>query len=154
MNGFIPGSRASFMLDLVVVAMVLVIPIIAIAIRNAKQGAYGRHKSIMLTLSLVLLIALVAFELEMRLLGWRHLAESSPYLESLDTMLIFHLTCSVSATICLGLTVYLALKNFLSPPAPNRHSQLHRRLGKCTAVGLTLTSITGWIFYWMAFVAA
>jgi len=50
-------------------------------------------------------------------------------------------------------TLTLALKRFPSPPAPAAHSRLHKMLGWMSTVDLVLTSFTGLMFYYMAFVA-
>jgi uncharacterized membrane protein YozB (DUF420 family) len=144
------------MLDLVAVAMVAVLPALAFAVSLAKwQQNYSGHKKLMLGISSVLLVAVVLFEIEMRLIGWKHLAEPSPYYMSVVPNALFvHLVCSISTVIVLSVTVTLALKGFSRPPRPGSHSQLHKTLGKLAAVGLSLTSITGWIFYYLAFIAS
>ena len=153
MQGFIPGSRGSFMLDFVVVAMVFAVPMLIFGIGKAKAKQFATHKRIMLVLSAVLITAVCAFEIEMRLVGWQHLAESSPYWSVLEEILWVHIIISVSTTICLVATVVFALRKFSSPLRPGSHSSFHRKIGKATKAGLILTAVTGWIFYWMAFVA-
>lgn len=156
MSGFIPNSRGSLMLDLVAVAMIAVLPILAFSIGLAKwRKNYSQHKKLMLSLSIILLIAVILFELEMRLIGWKHLAEPSPYFVSMvPNALTVHLICSISTVLALGLTVTLALKRFATPPRPGDHSPLHKILGKLAALGLCLTSLTGWFFYYIAFIAS
>lgn len=154
MGGFIPGSRGSFMLDVVAVAMIAILPLLAVAIQAAKSRKYDLHKRIMITLGAVLLLAVLAFEIEMRSVGWRHLAEPSPYYESLVFWSLgIHLIFSITAAASIVITLGLALKNFPSHPAPGPHSVLHRRLGKIAVISLTCTAVTGWIFYYLAFVA-
>ena len=147
--GFLPGSRGSLMLDTVAVAMFIVLPALVIGVRKAKfERKFIKHRNIMLSLSALLLAAVIAFELEMRLVGWRHLAEPSPYFNTVvPWMLGVHILCSATTTIVLAVTVILALKRFSSPPGPNPHSSLHMKLGKAAATGLALTSVTGWMFY-------
>jgi uncharacterized membrane protein YozB (DUF420 family) len=155
MGGFIPGSRGSFMLDLVAVAMVAILPLLALAIRSAQSGNYTLHKKVMICLSLLLLIAVIGFETEMRLIGWRHLARPSPYYDSLVFWALgVHLIFSSTATVSLAMTVWAALKRFPSPPTPGEHSEQHRRTGKLAAFSLAGTAVTGWIFYWLAFIAS
>jgi len=143
------------MLDLVVVAMALVIPVMAFSIKLVKEKyAYEIHKKIQLLLGIVLLIAVIAFEVEMRMVGWTHLAETSPYYPSpLFPLLYGHILIATSTTVLWILTIFGALKNFSNPPRPNAYSAKHKKLGKSAAVGMTLTAITGWIFYYMAFIA-
>jgi putative membrane protein len=155
MNGFIPGSRGSFMLDLVAVAMFAILPAVAFAMHLVKnKRSFAAHKKVMLGISVVLAIAVILFELEMRFVGWRQLAEPSPYYNTiLSTVLAVHLTCSITTVIALTTTVWFALRKFPVPPQPNAHSKLHKNLGVTSATGLFLTSVTGWIFYYMAFFA-
>lgn len=155
MAGFIPASRGSLMLDLVAVAMLAVLPFLVFAISQAKlKKNYLLHKKLMLGLGITLSIAVILFEVEMRLIGWKHLAEQSPYYETLVTpALVIHLVCSISTVLLLTATILLALKRFTKIPKPGEHSSLHKSLGKLSATGLFLTSITGWCFYYLAFVA-
>ena len=58
------------------------------------------------------------------------------------------------STFALWLMVIVrALRNFPSPPTPGEHSRFHRRWGIIAAVDMVLTTLTGWTFYWLAFVA-
>jgi putative membrane protein len=156
MEGFIPQSRGSFMLDLVAVAMFAVLPALAFGIHLVKDKLnYAAHKKVMLTISATLAVAVILFELEMRLVGWRDLAAPSPYYDTLMPFALgIHLVCSISTVGALIATVWFAVRGFPIPPIPGAHSPQHKKLGKLSALGLFLTSITGWIFYYLAFIAA
>ena len=155
MQGFIPQSRGSFMLDLVAVAMFAILPALAFGMHLVKDKKnYPAHKKMMLAISITLAVAVTLFELEMRLVGWRQLAEPSPYYNNIMPIALgIHLVCSISTTITLIATVWLALRGFPAPPSPGSHSTLHKKMGKLSALGLFLTSVTGWTFYYLAFVA-
>lgn len=155
MPGFIPGSRGSLMLDIVAGAMLAILPLLIFAIKLAKtRRAFTLHKYFMIGISVILLLAVLLFEVEMRLLGWKHLAQASPFFSTLVPItLVVHLIFSVSTSLTLGLTIFFAIRQFPNPPAPGQHSALHRRLGKISAWGLGLTSMTGWLFYYLAFIA-
>ena len=59
------------------------------------------------------------------------------------------------STVALWIAVIIqALRHFPSPPRPNEHSRWHQTVGKLAAYDMTLTAITGWLFYWLAFVAS
>src|SRR5262245_29659513 len=60
------GTRPSLMLDVVVLAMFLVLPVLVVSISVVRRGNYQLHKTIQLVLGIVLLLAVVAFELDMR----------------------------------------------------------------------------------------
>lgn len=159
MPGFL-GTRATFMFDFVVVAMAAILPILGWSVYLVKyRRAYALHRVVQLVLAVVLLVAVAAFEIDVRLAqgtdySWSSLAKASPFYDSgLYPLLYFHLTCSISTVVLWIAIVVLALRNFPAPPEPNGHSALHRPLGWAGVVGMTLTAVTGWIFYYMAFVA-
>ena len=79
-DGFL-GTRASLMLDVVFTAMFAVIPVMGASIALARyRHEWQWHKRIQLTLAIVLAIAVLAFEVDMRLLtDWQLRAEPSPY---------------------------------------------------------------------------
>ena len=78
-DGFL-GTRASFMLDVVTLALVVILPAMTAAILLARwRRNYRWHKRIQLVLGIVLLITVAAFEADMRINGWRERAEPSPF---------------------------------------------------------------------------
>ncbi len=117
------------------------------------------HKWIQLTLGAVLLVAVATFEIDMRLHGWRHRAAASPYAShdgSTDWVIVvltIHLFFAVSAAVLWGVVIARALRNFPSPPEPGPHSAWHIRYAHLAAIDMFCTAFTGWVFYWMAFVA-
>lgn len=165
MNGFLqhllPTSRASLMLDVVFVSMLVVVPTMwwSIYLVRCHHG-YRAHKRIQLALGVALLVVLILFEADIRMHGWRDRTISSPYATSangpswVDLALRLHLVFAVS-TVALWIAVIIqALRHFPSPPQPNEHSRWHQTVGKLAAYDMTLTAITGWLFYWLAFVAS
>lgn len=160
-DGFL-GTRASIMLDVVFLAMFAVVPIMVWSIGLARRRRnYRLHKLVQLTLGGVLLAAVVLFEVDMRFVsGWQDRAVESPYwgdgvfARSLVWQaLAVHLCFAVSTAVLWILVIVRALRNFPSPPQPGLHSAWHRRWGWIAAVDMVLTSLTGWIFYWLAFAA-
>ena len=79
-SGFLP-TRGSFMLDFVVVAMAGILPILFASIFLVRsQRKYELHKWIQTTLGVTLLVAVVAFEVDVRFFSdWQELAAESPY---------------------------------------------------------------------------
>lgn len=153
-SGFVPGSRAPFSMDLLAVSMLIVVPTLTTALWLAKRRRYAAHKSVQVGLSLILLLVIVVFELEIRFSGWTQHAEASSLYDTwLFPILWVHLSIAITTTVLWCTTLYLALKNFPKPPKPGSHSRLHLRLARPAAFGMYLTSITGWTFYWAAFLA-
>ena len=156
------GFRGSLMLDVVFLAMFVVVPVLLVSIYLVKQRRqYALHKKLQITMAAVLLVAVTLFEVDLQLFTeWELLAKPSPYFDAENKWscpagraLLVHLTFAVPTLILWIVVVTLALRNFKSPPQPGPHSRLHRRLGWLAAIGMTLTAVTGWTFYWLAFVA-
>lgn len=158
-EGFL-GTRASFMLDVVCLAMAAVLPAMFWGIRQAEVlRKYRLHKWFQLGLSLVLLVTVLAFEIEMRWVGWRQRALESPFFAPsgwnlVELSLWIHLFFSVSTFAIWCVVLVAAFRFFPTPAKPGAHSRFHRTWGKLAALDMTLTAVTGWIFYWLAFVAS
>ena len=159
MYGFL-GTRGSFMLDLVFAAMIGVVPILLLSwYLVRKRRAYRLHKVIQLVLAVVLLLAVVGFEIEMRLSGWTHLAEASPYWvdgrwnDWIDYSLAIQLCFAIPTPFLWGGLIFAALRRFPSPPGPSAHSRRHVIWGTISMLFMMGTSVTGWVFYWLAFAA-
>lgn len=153
--GFL-GTRASLMLDIVFLAMFVVLPVLGWSIYQVKTlGRYALHKRVQLTLGGVLLATVALFEFDMRIYGWEHLAKDSPYWAggTVETALGIHLCFAVTTAALWIVVITRALRNFPSPPLPGLHSVWHKRWGWIAAIDMALTSLTGWIFYWLAFAA-
>lgn len=161
-DGFL-GYDASFMLDVVVCALVLVVPVLATSLFLVKaRQRYRLHRTLQLTLGGLLLLAVAAFEVDLQLVhgGWERVVNkpgrpprlTTEQLDDVRRILRVHLVFAISTPILWILTMTLALRRFPAPPRPSPHSRLHRPLGWASAVDLVLTSVTGLIFYYYAFV--
>jgi putative membrane protein len=158
-EGFL-GTRGSFMLDVVFLAMFAVLPVLAWSISLVKKRQFALHKTVQLLLGTVLLLAVVAFEVDMRLNGWEERAIPSPYFNAeakwscpTGISLIIHLFFAVPTAFIWVYVIVMALRKFDAPPVPNAYSHTHKRWGWIAAVEMNLTALTGWIFYYLAFVA-
>ena len=159
-DGFL-GYKTSFMLDVVVCALVLVVPVLLYSIYVVKfQQKYQLHRTLQLTLGVVLLITVGAFEVDLQLVhgGWENIVnkrEVSPdHLEFVRKVLWVHLCFAITTPILWAVTIVLAMRRFPSPVVPGPHSSLHKKLAWLSTVDITLTSVTGLVFYYYAFIAA
>ena len=156
MPGFLPFSdRSFFMMDFVCLAMFLVLPAIAFGLYMARfKRSYEFHKKWQLSLAIILLVTVVFFELEVRLSDWQEAAKLSPFYENfLYPTLIIHLIFAITTVILWGVCILGALRRFNNPPKPGIYSKSHKLLGRMSAIGMLGTAITGWTFYYIAFVA-
>lgn len=157
-DGFL-GYPASFMLDVVVCALVVVVPTLLFSLFAVKVlKNYSLHKKLQITLGVTLLIAVGLFEIDMRWQGGfeQILAKRSRPLDAEEMtffkrLLLVHLAFAISTVFLWGTTLVLALKRIPSPPAPCAHSGLHKILGWLSAVDITLTSVTGLMVYYYGF---
>ena len=154
-DGFL-GTRASLMLDVVCLGMIVVVLVLGWSIKQVRvHQRYSLHRKVQLGLAGLLLVVLTAFELDVRLHGWRDRAANQiggqPEFIVLLSLWI-HLFFAVTTVVLWILVVLLAWRKFANPPQPNSHSPFHRRWGKIAALDMLLTAVTGWVFYVLAFV--
>ena len=159
-DGFL-GFRGSLMLDVVFLTMFAVLPALAVSIYLVKQRRYELHKKLQLTLGMVLLVAVVAFEIDIRLHDWTERAIPSKYFSPdakwscpAGIALIIHLFFAVPTTLLWAIVTIQALRKFARPPQPGTHSPSHKFWGWLAVVEMAGTAVTGWVFYYLAFVAA
>lgn len=157
-DGFL-GYRASFMLDVVVCALLIVVPILAYSLFVVKfQQNYGLHRRLQLLLGGLLLVAVGLFELDMRLhngintiLAKRSVPLTDEQMLFFKRLLIVHLIFAISTVGLWTATLWLALKRMPYPPVPCAHSALHKKLGWLAAADITLTAVTGLMVYYFGF---
>jgi uncharacterized membrane protein YozB (DUF420 family) len=160
LSGFLPG-RASLTLDVIVVSMFFVVLALCYSIHAVKyRQMYQRHKTIQLSLAATLLVVLLLFEIDVHFIDdWTARADASPYYDAatrrglVADSLAVHLAFATTTFILWLVIVLRALVHFPAPPRPNGHSHFHRRWGMIAAVDMVLTTLSGWLFYWLAFVA-
>ena len=158
-EGFL-GTRSSFMMDLVCVALFGILLLLAISIYQVRvRRQYEWHKRCQLALGATLAVVVFLFELDVRFVtDWQARAEESPYFKAdawsgVWLSLTAHLASAVP-TACLWLVAIVqALRRFPRVPGPGNHSRRHALLGWLAATGILLTALTGWLFYVLAFVA-
>ncbi|MBS0209210.1 MAG: DUF420 domain-containing protein [Planctomycetes bacterium] len=151
-DGFL-GTRASFMLDVVFLAMFAVVPIMfwnVWLVRSRKN--YRLHKRVQLLLGAVLLLAVTLFEVDMRVNGWKHRAVDSSYPGLVMPSLYIHLCFAVPTAVVWSWVIFRAVRRFAHDPVPNMHSVEHRRWGWIGVFLMTMTALTGWAFYAFAFI--
>jgi len=159
-TGFLPW-RGPFMIDVIAVAMGVVLITLAWSLFSVKyRKRYHRHKVIQLNLAGGLLLVLICFEIDIQYFeNWRERAALSPYFDAATGggLVIYslwvHLLFATTTLALWVLIILRALSQFPNPPCPNRHSRYHSRWGMVAAVDMVLTAVSGWAFYFLAFVA-
>ncbi len=147
-------SRAPFIIDLLAYLIVMIIPLQLLSYMLVRwRRTYRFHKWMQIGMGVALGLVLLVFEIEMRLIGWRRYAEDSPLYDSwVLPALLLHLIFAIPTLLLWIATIYGALKNFPSSPKPSKYSIIHKRLGRLAAWLMLATALTGWLFYYLAFV--
>lgn len=147
-------SRAPIIIDLMAVLLLFVLPAIGLSIFLVKKRFYRSHKYIQLGIGILMGTVLMFFEYEMRTMGWRDYAEDSPFYESyVMPVLVLHLLFAIPTFILWIVTIYGAVKNFDKSPKPSKYSMIHKRMGRLVGYLSIGTTLTAWLFYYLAFVS-
>ena len=144
------------MLDFVAVAMLAVLVALTISICLARARKFRIHRVIQLVTAGVLLFALLAFEIDIRFFSpWRELAKPSPFYESgwVDWTLVIHLVFAIPTPVAWIIVIVMAHRKFRTGFDQDRFNRIHRISGRFAAGLMVMTAITGWVFYYIAFVA-
>ena len=145
MDGFL-GTDAPLVLDLIVVVLALAIPLLVFSIGAASRGAHRVHKAIQITLTVVLAIALIGFELQVQQSGWEEMTNFAAQPPSRQNHLTF----------ALGVHLLFAISTpflWIAAMSATDRGRSHRVLGRLAAADLCLTALTGWYWYYVAFVS-
>ena len=160
-DGFL-GYHTSFMLDFVVCALIVVVPLLLYSLWLVKvKRNYNAHKWLQLSLGIILLVAVGLFEVDLQIVhgGWENIVRKSipdeaalqQKVEEVRPWLWTHLFFAVTTPFLWFATLFLGFKRFSSPPLPGDHSRLHKKLGWLSTVDITMTSVTGLWFYYVTF---
>ena len=152
--GFL-GTRADWLMDLVIVSLVVIVPVILYSWYRVRQQGYGRHKKIQVWLTVTLAIAVLLFEVDLRMSGGLdELTKASGYYGTtlLDASTYIHLFFSVTTSIIWIVLIIVSLRRFPSPPVPVRSfRRTHRFWGIVGAVWMIMTGLTGLELYVLGF---
>jgi uncharacterized membrane protein YozB (DUF420 family) len=155
-SGFLP-TRGSVMLDFVAVVMLAVTAVLAFSIYQVRYRRNFRlHRNLQLTTAVLLGLSLIAFEVDVRLFtDWRELAKPSPYYESgiVHWSLAIHLCLAIPTPIVWVVVITMALRRFRHGFEQGSFNRFHRISGRIAAAMMFATALTGWTFYYLAFMA-
>ncbi|MDA9951482.1 DUF420 domain-containing protein [Oligoflexaceae bacterium] len=151
-SGFL--SRSTFVIDLITIGLIFVLPVLIWSVIQARKGRYESHRRTQTALFLLLGILVLAFEWELHTVNWRKGAEASPYFDGiLFPFLKIHLVFAISTSFFWLITFVSAFFAFPRPARPTRFSRAHKTIARITVVDTFFTSVTGWTFYYLAFIA-
>ena len=127
-------TRASFIVDLFLVVLVLLIPIMLFAVRLVRRGNVRAHATVMVCCFVFFLLSVIAFEIDVQFIGERVPPAMTP--------LIIHLSF-VLPTLLLWVRQMMTWKHAFDNPAA------HRRRGRIV-IGLLISSVGTGIWLYVA----
>lgn len=154
-NGFL-GTRGDLLTDLVVLSFVIILPVLIYSWVSVRNRSYTLHKRIQISLGILLLLAVGAFEVDIQFRGGSGaIFDAGPYEGTwwLRTILIVHLMIASITTLIWGVLIYKSLRKFPSPPQPSDFSATHKRWGTIGMVAMILTGLTAYPLYFFGFAA-
>lgn len=155
--GFLP-YKATFMLDVAVLAVFLVIPILVFGLIQAYKKNYLFHAKIMTALGILVFIVVIAFEIDIRIHGGiKPILEKAEralaYTPAFEKFLYIHIFFAITTCIVWIMTTFGAIKHFgFKNPMPGPYSKKHKTLGKLSTLGVLGVAITGVAVYYMGFI--
>jgi uncharacterized membrane protein YozB (DUF420 family) len=145
------------MLDFVALAMVGVVVALSYSIYQIRiKKRPVLHRNLQIATAIILTLALIAFEVDVRFITkWRQLAEVSPFYDSgiVSLWLNIHLLFAIPTPFVWGFVIVMGLRRFKTGFSQGAYNRTHRITGRIAAAFMFLTAITGWIFYYLAFMA-
>lgn len=153
-QGFL-GTRADWLMDVVIVSLVIIIPVILFSWFRVRNFDYRLHKGIQVWLTATLTVVVLLFELDLRLSGgMAELTKASRFFNTLvlDLSTYIHLFFSVTTAIIWIALVLVSLRRFAKPPAPKKgFSGAHKFWGKLGMIWMIMTGVTGLELYIVGF---
>lgn len=150
--GLFPNT--DWLIDIVNFSFIVIVPALIYSWIKVRNGEYSLHKKVQLTLFAVLFVAVILFEVDLKMRGGIfEMVKDSQFAGTafLNGLIWFHMFVSITTSfIWIGL-VAMSLWKFASPPVPNNFSGMHKFWGKIGMIDMILTGITGVMLYVLGF---
>ncbi len=153
-KGFL-GTRADVLMDVVFVATLLTPFIVAWGVRFASKGDFRRHRAVQTTLLVVLLVAVLLFEVDVRLSGGSgSLMKGSSYAGTgwLRGITLAHVLANVVTFFTWLWLVVKSWKRLGTPELPGSFGGTHKRVGRFVFGGLVFGAVSAVVMYVLGFV--
>ena len=143
-QGFL-GTRADLLMDVVIVALVAVVPIVGYNWRLARGGNFQRHKTLQIALAVLLGAVVGLFEYNLRLQGGIFVATAASSYAGTTTLnfwIYLHTFFAITTILVWVVLIIASLRRFPKPPAPNAFSRTHRHWGRIGMIWMLVTRLT------------
>lgn len=128
------GARCDVLMDIVVVSMIVILPLLWYSYKKVKEEhQYKKHKTIQLTMFIILFFVVLLFEYDMKQNGGIfEMVKGSSYEGTffLNFMIYFHTFLSITTSLIWFILIIMSLIKFGNPPKPGKFSKAHKLWGK------------------------
>ena len=152
-SGFL-GTRGDILMDLVIVAFLVILPLLAMSWHQARSGNYARHRALQVGLASVLAAAVLLFEIDLKLSGGIFfLTAPSAYAgtQLLNSLIYGHMMVAIGSVVVWAPLLLLSLKRFGNPPQPGAFSARHRFWGRAGMLLMMLSGLSALPLYYLGF---
>jgi putative membrane protein len=143
-RGFL-GTRGDLLMDIVILALVAVVPIVFYNWRLARTGRYPLHKTMQISLAVLLGAVVGLFEFNLRLQGGIFEATAASRYAGTGTLnfwIYFHTFFAITTIFIWIALIVVSLRRFPNPPAPAAFSARHRFWGRLGMIWMLVTGVT------------
>lgn len=143
-RGFL-GTRGDLLMDIVMVALVAVVPIVFYNWKLARSRQYARHKALQISLAILLGAVVGLFEYNLRLQGGIFAATAASSYAGTGTLnfwIYLHTFFAITTLVVWTGLIVVSLRRFPSPPASGPFSGRHRFWGRIGMVWMLVTGVT------------
>ena len=153
--GFL-GTRGDILMDIVVLSFVVILPVLLISWCSARRGEYTRHRTLQVSLALVLAVVVALFELDLKLSGGIFtLTSQSRYSGTtlLNSLIYGHMLVAIASTLVWVPLVIVSLRKFGNPPVSNAFGPRHRFWGRVGMILMMASGLSAMPLYYLGFAA-
>ena len=153
-GGFL-GTRATFLIDIIVSFLVILPIIVMISIFLVKRNYIKIHQFLQVSLFLISISALALFAYSVHYVeGFEYLIQkSSVGAKEAFVILTVHVTTVVITILIWFLTIFYALNDRKRRALPGVYSEPHKRAGRRVLLGIVMMALTSLTIYFVLYIA-
>lgn len=152
--GFL-GSRGDVLIDLVILSFAIILPLLIFSWFQARCQNYGLHRRLQLGLALLLAVAVVLFEIDLKLSGGIFaLTRESAYADTaiLIGLIYGHTAVAVASVVVWAPLLVFSIRRFGNPLRTGDFGRVHRFWGRTGMVLMMASGLSAMPLYYLGFV--
>lgn len=153
MKGFL-GTRADFFSDVLIMALIVILPALITAIVLAVRKRHSAHKKVMLSIFTVLVLYVIVYETNLTILrGVNYLTMNINIpVASYMAIIIFHIVQSALTLVLGGAVISRGRAAMAAGQTSGGFTSVHRRIAWAEVGLLVVSVVTGLIIYYLTFI--